>query len=114
MTTGRLAGESIVQLKAERKPITEANLKLYRDKLADSFVMKDLKKYRRIPALLERNKQLFTAYPKAMSQALQMFLRVDGTDKRSKENAMMRSVKRARGSWLGVATDMFKLMRAWR
>lgn len=115
MTTGRLAAESVIQLKAEGKPVTDATLKLYRDKLADSFVMKDLKKYRKIPALLEKNRDaFFGAYPKAISQSLQTFLRVDGTPKKDKEGAMMRAVRRNRGSLFGVATDMFKLARAWR
>lgn len=115
MTTGRLAAETVIQLKAEGKPATGANLKLYRDKLEDSFVMKDLKKYRHLPALLEGRKQfLFDAYPKAVSKALQTLLRVDGVSKREKEGVMMSAVKQARGSWWGVATDMFKLARAWR
>ncbi|MCA8881790.1 MAG: NAD(P)-binding protein [Rhodobacteraceae bacterium] len=114
MTTGRLVGETVVQLKAEGKPCTDANLKLYRDKLAGSFVMKDLKKYRKVPALLEKNKHLLTAYPNAMSQALQSMLRVDGASKREKEGQALAALKKNRGSWAGVATDMFKLARAWR
>lgn len=115
MTTGRLAAESVIELKAQRKAITEEALQVYRDKLAESFVMKDLKKYRRIPALLEARKaQFFGAYPKALSRALQTMLRVDGASKLEKEGAMMRAVRQTRGSWWGVATDMFKLARAWR
>jgi electron transfer flavoprotein-quinone oxidoreductase len=114
MTSGRLAAESLIQLRAEGKAVTEENLKIYRDKLADSFVMKDLKKYRKVPRLLERNRQFFTTYPTALNKAMQMFLRVDGVDKASKERAAMLGVAKARGSWWGVATDLFKMARAWR
>ncbi|MEO1775222.1 MAG: FAD-dependent oxidoreductase [Pseudomonadota bacterium] len=114
MTTGRLAAETVIQLKVEEKPCTEANLKLYRDKLAESFVMKDLKKYRRLPDILHRNKQLFTAYPKALAKAMQTFIRVDGTDKKTKEGQMVRALRDARGGWWNVITDMFKIARAWR
>ncbi|MEM8836627.1 MAG: FAD-dependent oxidoreductase [Pseudomonadota bacterium] len=114
MTTGRLVGETVLQLKAEEKTMSEANLKLYRDKLKASFVMKDMKKYRKIPGLLEANKQMLTTYPRAISKALQAMLRVDGTSKRDKETEMMAAMKRQRGSWWGIATDMFKLARAWR
>lgn len=114
MTSGRLAAESLIQLKAEGKPVTNENLKLYRDKLADSFVMKDLKKYRKVPHLLERNRQLLTTYPSALNRAFQSFLRVDGVDKRTKEAEALRDLKKARGGWLRMASDLFKVARAWR
>lgn len=114
MTTGRLAAETIAHLKAEGKPCTAANLKHYTDALEQSFVMKDLKKYRRLPGILHANKQFFTAYPKALSSAMQTFLRVDGVDKKSKEGVMMRALRDARGGWWNVMTDMFKVARAWR
>ena len=114
MTSGRLAAESLIQLKAEGKPATEENLKIYRDKLADSFVMKDLKKYRKVPRLLERNRQFLTTYPRELSRAMQSMLRVDGTDKRTKEAAALRGLRQARGGWLRMATDLYKMARAWR
>ena len=46
MTTGRLAAETLIELRAAGKDFTAANLARYRSKLDDSFVMKDLKKYR--------------------------------------------------------------------
>ncbi|MEQ8825251.1 MAG: FAD-dependent oxidoreductase [Filomicrobium sp.] len=114
MTTGRLAAESVAELKEAGLPITEANLANYRDALKESFVMKDLKKYRRLPDILHNNKHFFTAYPKAISQAMQTFLRVDGVDKKTKEGAMMRALRDARGGWWNVFVDMFKIARAWR
>lgn len=114
MTTGRLAAETVIALKAAGKPATDANLALYRDKLKDSFVMKDLKKYRRLPKMLEGNKQFFTAYPAMLSAALQTMLRVDGKDKKSKESEALRAMKTARGGWWNLMTDAWKLARAWR
>ncbi|TCM85214.1 FAD-dependent oxidoreductase [Rhodovulum steppense] len=114
MTTGRIAAECLVRLKAEGLPATEENLKIYRDALEESFVLKDLKKYRKIPKLLERNRQLFTTYPAFINRSMQAFLRVDGRDKKTKEAEILRGLKRARGGWLRVATDMVKVARAWR
>jgi electron transfer flavoprotein-quinone oxidoreductase len=114
MTTGRLVGETVIELKAQGLAMTEANLALYRQKLRDSFVMKDMRKYRKIPALLERNTHMLGTYARAMSGALQAMLRVDGASKREKERQMMAAIKAQRGSWWGVTTDMFKLARAWR
>ena len=49
MTSGRIAGETIVWLKRRREPTTAANLAEYRRRLEDSFVLKDMKKYREDP-----------------------------------------------------------------
>ena len=65
MTTGRLAAETLIELRAAGKDFTAANLARYRSKLDESFVMKDLKKYRDMPGFLEKNPQFFTQYPGA-------------------------------------------------
>lgn len=114
MTTGRLAAEAIFQIKSRREPFTKGNLELYRKLVEDSFVMKDLKKYKDMPALLHTQaKNLFLTYPELMSKAAQNFLRVDGTPKLEKEKATWRSVVQRR-SWPGLIGDAFRLARAWR
>jgi electron transfer flavoprotein-quinone oxidoreductase len=112
MTTGRLAAQTLVELRGEGKDFTAANLARYRTKLEDSFVMKDLKKYRDMPAVLENNPQFFTQYPELINRAAHTMLLVDGTDKRSKEREVRQSFigKRSR---LGLLGDAFKLWRAF-
>jgi electron transfer flavoprotein-quinone oxidoreductase len=86
----------------------------YERKLGESFVMKDLRKYRRIPALLDANKaNFFGLYPRLISQAMQTWFRVDGVDKVSKEKAIFRSFRSGR-TMFGMVGDAFKLVRAWR
>ena len=114
MTTGRLAGETVAALKAEGKACVGANLKAYETALKDSYVLKDLKKYRRLPDTLHANKHFFTDYPGALSKSLQTWLRVDGVDKRTKEREMVRTMRAARGGFLGLMSDMWKVARAWR
>ena len=97
MTSGRLAGETVVRLKRTREPCTRANLAGYRELLDASFVMKDMKKYRKVPGLLHANRQLLDLYPRLLSQAAQIWFRVDGVDKRSKEREIMQTVRNARG-----------------
>ncbi len=75
MTTGRLAAETIADLKARNAPTTAANLAAYKARLDDSFVMKDLKKYKNLPGALH-NKHLFTTYPALLSKAAQTWFRV--------------------------------------
>jgi electron transfer flavoprotein-quinone oxidoreductase len=113
MTSGRIAAETIVWLKRRRESCTAANLAEYRRRLEASFVLKDMKKYRKVPDLLHKNRQLMDLYPRMLSGAAQTWLRVDGVDKKSKESAIMRSVRRQRGLG-GLIGDAVKLARAWR
>jgi electron transfer flavoprotein-quinone oxidoreductase len=114
MTSGRLAGEAIFQVKSRRDPMTKQNLAIYKTIIDDSFVMKDLKKYKDMPTLLHTNSQnFFLAYPQLVSKAMDNFLRVDGAAKLDKENATIRSFVKQR-SLIGLFGDAFKLARAWR
>ena len=114
MTSGRLAGEAIHRLKAGRQAPTKENLKLYKELLDESFVMKDLKKYKDMPALLHTNSaNFFQSYPQLISQAAQNFLRVDGTPKLEMEKKTTRAFVEKR-SRLGLISDAVKLAFAWR
>lgn len=113
LTTGRVAGETVAALKADRKPMTEANLALYRKTLDDTYVIKDLKKYRELPGILHRNKQFVTTYPQLMAQAMETWFRVDGVDKRTKEKSIFKSFLSAR-SLGGLIGDALKVARAIR
>lgn len=112
MTTGRIAAEAIFQIKSRREPMTTENLSLYKKMLDQSFVMKDLKKYKNLPRALE-NKHLFTTYPELLSNAMQTWFRVDGIDKKSKENEIVKSFFRKR-RFTGLIGDMFSMARGWR
>lgn len=112
MTSGRLAAETVIELKAAGLPFTTQNLVRYRRKLDDSFVIKDLKKYKNMPEVFEKNNQFFTAYPELINRAAHKMLLVDGEDKKSKERDIRKSFV-ARRSKLGLLGDMFKLWRAF-
>jgi electron transfer flavoprotein-quinone oxidoreductase len=114
MTSGRIAAEAIFQVKSRRDPMTAENLSLYKKMIDDSFVIKDLKKYKDMPALLHtQSKNFFLTYPQLVSKAMQDFVRVDGTPKVEKERTTLRSFIAAR-SWWGLFGDAFRLARAWR
>ena len=114
MTSGRIAAETIFQIKSRRETMTKENLGAYKKMLEDSFVMKDLKKYKDMPALLHTQaKNYFVAYPTLVSNAMENFLRVDGTPKLDKEKATIRSFIKER-SWSGLFGDAWRLARAWR
>jgi electron transfer flavoprotein-quinone oxidoreductase len=113
MTTGRLAAETILALRAEGKDYSAANLRRYRSALEDSFVMKDLKKYRDMPDILHHNRQFLTTYPELLTSAAQTLLKVDGVDKRTKEKNIKRDFV-AKRSRFGLVGDAIKLVRAFR
>ncbi|WP_027168897.1 FAD-dependent oxidoreductase [Mesorhizobium sp. WSM3224] len=114
MTSGRIAGEAIVQVKSRNLPTTRRNLALYEAMLNKSFVLKDLKKHKDMPALLHTNSNnFFMTYPKLISQAAQNFMRVDGTPKIDKERATTAAFISARSRW-GLVSDAVRLAFAWR
>jgi electron transfer flavoprotein-quinone oxidoreductase len=114
MTSGRLAGEAIFQVKSRLDPMTAANLSLYKKMLDDSFVMKDLKKYKDMPQLLHiQSQNFFLTYPQLVSKAMENFVRVDGTPKADKEKSTLKSFVSKR-SWSGLFGDAFRFARAWR
>lgn len=113
MTTGRLAAETIIGLKQEGKEMTKPNLSIYRTKLDDSFVMKDLTKYKDMPGVFHANPQFFTTYPELVNNAAKHMLTVDGVDKKTKEREIFRSFARSR-SLTGLVGDAYKMWRALR
>ncbi len=114
MTSGRLAAELVIKLHRMREPFSSENLAEYHTMLKNSFVMKDLKKYKGIPGFLHSSsKHVFGTYPRLLSQAAQTWFRVDGADKREKERQIVSMMRKDR-SFSGLISDAFKLVRAWR
>jgi electron transfer flavoprotein-quinone oxidoreductase len=113
MTTGRLAAETIIAAKAAGKEMNAATLKAYQKALDESFVMKDLKKYRDMPKVFHENPQFFTTYPELLNKAARTMVTVDNIDKKTKEREIFSSFKNAR-SFTGLVGDAFKLWRAFR
>jgi electron transfer flavoprotein-quinone oxidoreductase len=112
MTTGRYAAETVIDLLEKKLPMTAANLALYQGRLEESFVMKDLKKYKNMPEIFHKNNQFFTTYPELVNRAAHTMLTVDGVDKKTKEREIRKSFKQRR-SLFGLMNDAFKMWRAF-
>jgi electron transfer flavoprotein-quinone oxidoreductase len=113
LTTGRIAAETIIDLKKAGQPMSDGNLAMYRARLNDTFVMKDLKKYKDLPEVLHNNPQFFSTYPGILSKAAALWFRVDGVDKITKEKEMVQAFTKGRGI-RGLLGDAWKMARAWR
>lgn len=113
MTTGMLAAETVIEAKKANAPMREGTLKAYRKKLDESYVMKDLRKYRDLPNVFHENPHFFAMYPGFVNKSARTMLTVDGVDKTTKEKAIIAELRQKR-SLFGLAGDALNLWRAFR
>lgn len=112
MTSGRLAGEAIIEAKNIGNYSKEA-LKLYDEKIKASFVHKDLKKYRGMHQLLkdEDPELLFDKLPRAVNEAAYNMFLVDGVPKADKQKKAIKLIKDAAGGTMNLMKLGYK---GWR
>jgi electron transfer flavoprotein-quinone oxidoreductase len=113
MATGRFAAETVIDAKSVGLELNARRLRAYKQRLDESFVMKDLHKYRDMPQVLHSSPQFFTTYPELVTRAAKTMFTVDGIDKKTKEREIFGSFKDAR-RWSGLMGDAVKLWRAFR
>lgn len=109
MTAGRFAGETAIAAHKSRDYSARA-LRAYRQKLENSFVMKDLKQYRRMTDFLDESPHFMKTYVDFVNDAAQRYFSAHGTAKRDMEKAVVNSLWQRR-SFFGVARDVMKLLR---
>ncbi len=110
ITSGKFAAETYLEVSQQGGDFSEKSLSLYVKKLQGSFVLKDLKKYKGVPDLLQTNKHLLLQYPKLLNQAAFEMLNVDGIPKKDKEKLIWKTVKKEIGIG-NLVKDLFKLWR---
>lgn len=109
MASGKMAAEAIIEAK-ERNDFSEASLNSYREALNDSFIMKDLEKYKDVTHTFEHHPQYFRDYVPMLNQAANRFFTVDGTPKKEKQKQILESIKAEKGTF-NVIKDLY---RAWK
>jgi electron transfer flavoprotein-quinone oxidoreductase len=109
MTSGIIAGETIIQ--AKKKGDFSSNiLSTYRQRLEESFVLRDLKKYREIPKFFASNPHFFTTYPEAINELAYMWHVVDDGLKQDHVREMKSRLFKQR-SRLGLIRDAYHIWR---
>lgn len=98
MESGRTAGEIAVEAH-KRGDFSAYVLQMYKNRLEDSFVLQDLKHYRRVPKFFEHNPALFTLYPDLVNRAATELLTVDGVPKKEKQRRLWKLVTERRSVW---------------
>lgn len=94
MTSGRLAAEAILEA-LERGDVSRKGLESYKDRLEASYVLQDMRKYRRFPSLFEQHKELFSTLPPLAGSAAREMLRVDGIPKKVKQGTIWSRIRRS-------------------
>ncbi len=110
MISGKLAAETILKA-IHRNDYSSKTLAAYQEALNHSFIMKDLKKYRRFPGFLEKHRQeIFGVFPALSGMAAREMLTVDGMDKKKKQSRIWRSIRKK----MTIAGLIRIVFDAWR
>jgi electron transfer flavoprotein-quinone oxidoreductase len=109
MTSGMLAGETVIEAK-KRNDFSTRSLFKYRQRLENSFVLRDLKKYRDVPKFFASNPHFFTMYPEALNELAYTWHIVDDELKADRIRRMKAMLFKRR-SKLGLLQDAYHLWR---
>lgn len=93
MASGRMAAETIVE-SLRRGDLSRRGLAGYRERLAASYVLKDMKKYRRFGRFRYQHKELFNELPRVATFAAREMLTVNGVSKKEKQRLIVRTVRK--------------------
>ena len=84
MISGKIAGETAIYA-INKQDFSKNTLKLYKEKLDKSFIIKDLKSYKNLMPIMHKRRNSFTDYYiKKINSFFEMFTSVDGIVKREK------------------------------
>ncbi|MDP8208698.1 MAG: FAD-dependent oxidoreductase [Candidatus Electryonea clarkiae] len=114
MGSGLLAAETLIEAKKNGLDIGSAEaLQPYRQKLENTFVLKDMYKFRKVPDFLNKFPHYLQEYPGHITQWLQDYFTVDETPKAEVEKGILNKIKKDIGLWR-LTVDMFRLGRNMR
>ena len=93
MSSGRFAAEAIME-SLSSGDFTRKGLTGYLNRLRDSYIMADLKKYRDFNGFRLRHHELFTVLPGLAGFAAREMLTVDGRPKKEKQKIVWKQIRR--------------------
>jgi len=109
IASGQAAANAVISA-AERSDFSGASLSRYADDLKNSFVMKDLETFKRVPEFLT-NHRVYADYPALVEELATSVFGVDGTERVPLRKLAMGAVK-SHGGVLGIGKDVWRGMRA--
>lgn len=110
MASGLMAAETVIEAKRE-KDFSKESLSIYKKKLENSFVIKDLKKFRKFPSLNDKHPEFLKEYPNFFAEMVTDYFRVDGKPKSEIEKEIIKKFKTKIG-YLKFGRKLFALAQA--
>tara|TARA_B100000315_G_C14548325_1_gene574406 strand:- start:464 stop:1765 length:1302 start_codon:yes stop_codon:yes gene_type:complete len=89
MASGICAGETILEAK-KRKDFSENSLSEFQKKLEESFVLKDMKHYRKFLSFITNNRQFIDDYPKIFMELLIDYFTINEMPKKEVRKAIIK------------------------
>jgi electron transfer flavoprotein-quinone oxidoreductase len=109
MASGKMAAETIIDA-LKRGDFSRKSLSGYGERMAASYVMKDMKKYRKFGEFLYTHNEIFNQLPQAASIAGREMITVNGMDKKQKQKLILKEIRRKISIW-----KLLRLMwQGWR
>jgi electron transfer flavoprotein-quinone oxidoreductase len=104
MASGKMAAQAIIQALKNNNTSREG-LSSYVRNMEESYVLKDMKKYRNFPGFLFDTHQIFNELPQVAQFMAREMLTVNGVSKKQKQKIIMDEIKRKIGllKLLGIA-----------
>ncbi len=109
--SGIMAGEAVIEAKG-KNDFTKSALSGYTEKLKQSFVMKDMYKFRRMKKTMLRHPEYLREYPNALADAIVQFFTISDKPKSQVEREVRRYLRSEIGRFrlLKAAWNMRKAM----
>ena len=109
MTSGKIAGEVAAQA-IKSGDVSERELNHYETRLHDSYIIKDLYKFRKMGDFFEDHPHIFKDYPEIASKAMRRYFTADETPKKEVQRQIIQMAMEKR-SKRGLIKD---IIGAWR
>jgi electron transfer flavoprotein-quinone oxidoreductase len=109
MISGKIAAETVIAA-SSKGDFSERELSSYQRNLENTFIIKDLKKYKNSSEYFDHNPELFALYPELVSEAMHTFFKVDGTSKKDVQKKMIKDALKKR-PMMSVAKDVYNFWR---
>ncbi|MBW2475765.1 MAG: FAD-dependent oxidoreductase [Deltaproteobacteria bacterium] len=106
--SGVLAGKTAIEAH-QQNDFSKSSLSGYRKKLEDSFVLQDLKLYRRTPHMLHNNR-IYSQYPELVCNVMDEIYRIDGKPKETMTKMLLSKVKET----VGLKNMLSDVYSGWR
>ncbi|WP_345841425.1 FAD-dependent oxidoreductase [Shewanella algae] len=108
IASGEAAARAVLAAKA-KNDFSAAGLGAYQTLLDNSFIMKDLKLYQKLPAFME-NPRIFNQYPKLVADIMQEMFTIDGSASQPLRKTLMKHAKEV--GYMNLIKDGIKGMTA--